>query len=101
MIDRFVEFNFNGKPKRVYKNAHLSVFVDGYCNADCQFCLEQLAFETRMQAHCKDHIASDKDYYLRLRHVLDYLSPLRLSVGITGGEPTLSYRTILTIPLFV
>ena len=85
-------FNFDGKPKRVYSNVNLSVFVDDYCNADCKFCVAQLRYENRGQLYKKYKITEDENYYNRLEEVLSYLKPINPSISLTGGEPTKSPR---------
>lgn len=87
-----INFNFEGKEKKVYGNVNLSIFVDDYCNADCKFCVAQLRYENMALAYQKPKIKDDLEYYRRLDEVLTYLEPLNVSVSITGGEPTLSPR---------
>jgi molybdenum cofactor biosynthesis enzyme MoaA len=84
----FVDFSFDKGSRKVYANANLSIFVDNYCNADCQFCVAQLRFENQGQWFHKTKIEDDDIYISRLREVLKYLKPLNLSVSLTGGEPT-------------
>lgn len=83
---------FNGVEKRVYSNVNLSVFVDDYCNADCNFCVAQLRFENRGMQFKKSKIVNDQEYYDRLNYVLSEIAPLNPSVSLTGGEPTKSRR---------
>jgi len=87
-----IDFDFNGKKKKVYGNVNLSIFVDDYCNADCKFCVAQLRYENQAMAYMKPKIEDDAEYYKRLDEVLTYVEPLNVSVSITGGEPTLSPR---------
>ena len=87
-----LDFAFDGKPRRVYSNFNLSLFVDDYCNADCKFCVAQLRFENRGQLYQKAKIVDDAEYLARLEYVLEYLKPLNPSISLTGGEPTKSRR---------
>ena len=87
-----IDFNFEGKDKKVYSNVNFSIFVDDYCNADCKFCVAQLRYENMALAYKKPKIEDDLEYYKRLDEVLTYIEPLNVSVSITGGEPTLSPR---------
>lgn len=94
-----IDFDFEGKKKKVYGNCNLSIFVDDYCNADCKFCVAQLRYENQAMAYQKPKIEDDEEYYRRLDEVLTYVEPLNVSVSITGGEPTLSprFRKIIEI----
>lgn len=87
-----LDFDFDGKKRKVYGNANLSIFTDDYCNADCKFCVAQLRFENKGLMYQKCKIHSDEEYFKRLDYVLNYLKPLNPSVSITGGEPTKSKR---------
>ena len=87
-----LDFDFEGKKKKVYSNVNLSIFLDDYCNADCQFCVAQLRFENKGMMYKKEKISSNEEYFRRLDYVLNYLKPLNPSVSITGGEPSKSHR---------
>ena len=87
-----LDFDFEGKKIKVYSNVNLSIFLDDYCNADCQFCVAQLRFENKGMMYKKEKISSDEEYFRRLDYVLNYLKPLNPSVSITGGEPSKSHR---------
>ena len=87
-----LDFDFEGKKKKVYSNVNLSIFLDDYCNADCRFCVAQLRFENKGMMYKKEKISSDEEYFRRLDYVLNYLKPLNPSVSITGGEPSKSHR---------
>ena len=50
-----IDFNFEGKDKKVYSNVNFSIFVDDYCNADCKFCVAQLRYENMALAYKKQH----------------------------------------------
>ncbi len=89
---KLIDFDFEGKKKRVYGNVNFSIFVDDYCNADCKFCVAQLRYENIAMAYKKPKIEDDEEYFRRLDEVLSYVAPLNVSVSITGGEPTLSPR---------
>lgn len=89
---KLIDFDFEGKKKKVYGNVNFSIFVDDYCNADCKFCVAQLRYENMALAYKKPKIEDDEEYYRRLDEVLTYIEPLDVSVSITGGEPTLSPR---------
>lgn len=94
-----IDFEFNGKKRKVYNNCNLSIFVDDYCNADCKFCVAQLRYENINKAYLKPKIEDDLEYYKRLDEVLTYIEPLNVSVSITGGEPTVSPRLIKILEL--
>lgn len=94
-----IDFDFDGKNKKVYNNCNLSIFVDDYCNADCKFCVAQLRYENIAKAYEKPKIEDDEEYYRRLDKVLSYIEPLNVSVSITGGEPTVSPRLIKILEL--
>ena len=87
-----LDFDFEGKKKKVYSNVNLSIFLDDYCNADCRFCVAQLRFENKGMMYKKEKISSDEEYFRRLDYVLNYLKPLNPSVSITGGEPSKNHR---------
>lgn len=89
---KLIDFDFEGKKRRVYGNVNFSIFVDDYCNADCKFCVAQLRYENIAMAYKKPKIEDDEEYFRRLDEVLSYVAPLNVSVSITGGEPTLSPR---------
>ena len=89
---KLIDFNFDGKNKKVYSNCNLSIFVDDYCNADCKFCVAQLRYENMNMQYKKERIKDDEEYFKRLDELLTILEPLNLSVSITGGEPTKSPR---------
>lgn len=94
-----IDFEFDGKKRKVYSNCNLSIFVDDYCNADCKFCVAQLRYENISKAYLKPKIEDDLEYYKRLDEVLTKIEPLNVSVSITGGEPTLSKRFIKILEL--
>ena len=94
-----IPFVFNEQKRKVYKNCNLSIFVDDYCNADCQFCVAQLRYENIAKAYQKPKIEDDDEYFRRLDEVLTYIEPLNVSVSITGGEPTVSPRLIKILEL--
>ena len=52
-----LDFDFEGKKKKVYSNVNLSIFLDDYCNADCRFCVAQLRFENKGMMYKKDKIS--------------------------------------------
>lgn len=96
---QLIDFEFEGKKKKVYNNCNLSIFVDDYCNADCKFCVAQLRYENISKAYEKPKIDDDSEYFRRLDEVLSYIEPLNVSVSITGGEPTVSPRLIKILEL--
>lgn len=89
---KLLDFDFDGKRKRVYSNVNLSIFTDDYCNADCKFCVAQLRFENRGQLYKKCKIEKDDEFFTRLDSVLTQVGPINPSISITGGEPTKSRR---------
>ncbi|TYQ16935.1 UNVERIFIED_CONTAM: 4Fe-4S single cluster protein [Acetivibrio alkalicellulosi] len=95
-INKFnlIDFDFNGLKKRVYHNVNFSIFSDDYCNADCEFCVAQLRFESRKQMYKKHKISDDYEYLQRLDKVLAIIRPLNPSISITGGEPTKCSRIV-------
>lgn len=97
--EKFNQFSFEGKDRKVYSNINLSIFTDDYCNANCRFCIEQFRFQNKGQMYKKCKIRNDEEYFKRLEYVLDYLRPLNPSVSITGGEPTKSRRLKRTLEL--
>lgn len=86
----FNKFMFDSGERNVYSNVNLSIFVDDYCNADCDFCVAQLRFENRGQMYKKSKIDSLEEYMVRLDQVFKRIRPLNPSISITGGEPTWS-----------
>lgn len=86
-----IDFQFD-TPKKVYGNCNFSIFIDDYCNADCQFCVAQLRYENRSMIYKKPKIEDDAEYFRRLEEVLAKVAPLNVSVSLTGGEPTISPR---------
>lgn len=96
---RLLDFDFEGKKRKVYDNCNLSIFVDDYCNADCKFCVAQLRYENISRAYEKPKIEDNDEYYRRLDEVLTYIEPLNVSVSITGGEPTVSPKLIKILEL--
>lgn len=96
---KLIDFDFEGKKKKVYHNCNLSIFVDDYCNADCKFCVAQLRYENIAKAYEKPKIEDDEEYFRRLDEVLTYIEPLNVSVSITGGEPTISKKLVRILEL--
>ena len=96
---KLIDFNFDGKERKVYHNCNLSIFVDDYCNADCKFCVAQLRYENISKAYEKPKIEDEEEYFRRLDEVLTYIEPLNVSVSITGGEPTVSKKLIRILEL--
>ncbi|MBM3199529.1 radical SAM protein [Candidatus Woesearchaeota archaeon] len=82
-------FNANGKNYLAYGNVNLSVFVSDYCNASCNFCVAQLRYFHDGVDYIKPVITDEKEYYGKLKVMLDTVKPLDPSVSLTGGEPTL------------
>lgn len=89
---KLLPFMFESGPRQVYSNMNLSIMVDDYCNANCQFCVAQLRYENRAKQYQKPKIHDDDAYYARLDEMLSFLAPLNPSVSITGGEPSKSRR---------
>ena len=96
------EFEVAGK-KRVYATANVSIFLTSKCNAACGFCVADLRYlnDNKCQVINSENPFTAKaklkysNWYLkRLESVLKKLHEFslgRLSVSITGGEPTMSY----------
>lgn len=82
-------FSVNGKDYLVYGNVNLSVFVSDYCNASCNFCVAQLRYFHDGVDYVKQAITDEKEYFDKLKIMLDTVKPLNPSVSLTGGEPTL------------
>lgn len=85
---RIKRMNFAGKEYKVYSNVGLTIYVTNQCNADCDFCMNK--YEDNFL--CSKEIRNNEEYLRRLEYILRYLSPLKPSVMITGGEPTKSKR---------
>ena len=96
---KYTAFDFEGKERRVYTNANLSIFTNESCNANCSFCVDQLRFENKGKTFVKSRIADDEEYFKRLEYVLKTLRPLNTSISVTGGEPTKSRRLIRILQL--
>ncbi len=88
---RLLPFAFDAGPRLVYDNVNLSIFVDDYCNGDCDFCVARMRYETAGHDYIKEKIP-EAAYLAALNRALEAVSPLAPSVSITGGEPTLCRR---------
>ena len=84
-----IPWNVNGQDYLVYDNVNLSVFVTDTCNANCNFCVAQLRYFQDGVDYIKPKITDCRQYFDRLRLMLDTVKPLNPSISLTGGEPTI------------
>lgn len=84
--------HINGEDYLFYGNANLSIFTSSRCNAHCNFCIAELRYFHDGVDYIKPAIKDDTTYFNRLRLMLETVKPLKPSVSITGGEPTIDPR---------
>ena len=89
-----VTFPLWGTPRICYCNANLSIYSAQACNGHCPFCVEELRPASRggRLVRPKSIEPDDHRYFGALEATLQALAPLRPSVSITGGEPSLDPR---------
>jgi Molybdenum cofactor biosynthesis enzyme len=73
----------NNKDYIVYDNANFSIVIDDYCNAGCDFCVEDLRARKSKRKIENDLWLSEIDKVLKI------MRNLNTSISITGGEPTI------------
>ncbi|MFT6398508.1 MAG: molybdenum cofactor biosynthesis enzyme MoaA [Bradymonadia bacterium] len=90
----FVPLRFRDRTFRVYDNANLSVYSAQTCNAKCPFCVEELRPLSRGRELSQQKRVQQDDelYFSALSRTLAAVEPVRPSVSITGGEPSLDPR---------
>ena len=89
-----VSFDLWGRQVEVYGNANFSVYSAQTCNAKCRFCVEELRPASRGHALAlqKSVEQDDRRYLAALEECLEGLRPLRPTISITGGEPSIDPR---------
>ncbi len=92
---QILRFLLSGQKIQIYSNSNLSIYSGQKCNAKCPFCVEELRPLSRgIELSQQKTVLKDNDKYFNLLNsTLDSLDSLKLSVSITGGEPSLDYRT--------